>query len=429
MSYRPHYHFAPPFGWMNDPNGLCQWDGVYHLFYQYHPFGVEWDDMHWGHATSTDLIHWENKPIALRPDQDYDRDGVFSGSALVKDGVLHLFYTGNTWLDEKREALLQVQCLSTSVDGKVFKKDDRNPVISEIPRRGSAHVRDPKVWETDGRFYMILGTRDEADGKVVLYASDDALHWTERGVIAGETGRHGWMWECPDLFSLDGQDVLLLSPQGMEPEGDRYHNLHQCGYFIGALDLNAPRFNHGAFTELDYGHDFYAAQTFRDERGRRILIGWNAMWESGCLEKSEGWANQMTLPRELSLKDGYLYMNPIEEIEGLRKSSQSLGDSDFSGEAFELSFETDGDFQFDCFGEGAVFSKKGNVLTLSRSHYSSDVRRLEADAISFRIFVDRSSIEVFINEGQFVFSSRVYGKDSIAHRLSGDVINPMLHRF
>ncbi|UKS57769.1 glycoside hydrolase family 32 protein [Exiguobacterium acetylicum] len=429
MSYRPHYHFAPPFGWMNDPNGLCQLDGVYHMFYQYHPFGVEWDDMHWGHATSTDLIHWENKPIALRPDQDYDRDGVFSGSALVKDGVLHLFYTGNTWLDEKKEALHQVQCLATSVDGKVFKKDDRNPLISEIPRHGSAHVRDPKVWEKDGRFYMILGTRDEADGKVVLYASDDALHWTERGVIAGETGRHGWMWECPDIFSLDGQDILLLSPQGMEPDDDRYHNLHQCGYFIGTLDLDAPSFNHGAFTELDYGHDFYAAQTFCDERGRRILIGWNAMWESDCPEKTEGWANQMTLPRELSLKDGYLYLNPIEEIDGLRKTSLPLRDSDFSGVAFELSFETDGDFQFDCFGEGAVFSKKGNVLALSRSHYSSDVRRLEADAISFRIFVDRSSIEVFINEGQFVFSSRVYGKDSTEHRLSGNVINPMLHRF
>lgn len=257
--------------------------------------------MHWGDATSTDLIHWEDKPIALRPDQDYDRDGIFSGRALVKDGVLHLFYTGNTWLDEKKEALHQVQCLATSVDGKVFKKDNRNPVIFEVPRRGSSHVRDPKVWETDGRFYMILGTRDKVDGKVVLYASDDAVHWTERDIIAGETGRHGWMWECPDLFSLDGQDVLLLFPQGMEPEGDRYHNLHQRGYSVGTLDLDVSRFNHGAFIELDYGHDFYAAQTFLDERGWRILIGWNEMWERDWPEQVEGWTNQMTLPRELSI--------------------------------------------------------------------------------------------------------------------------------
>lgn len=310
MSYRPCYHFAPPFGWMNDPNGLCQFNGVYHLFYQYHPFGVEWDDMHWGHATSTDLLHWEHKPIALRPDHDYDydRDGVFSGSALVKDDVLHLYYTGNTWLDKKQEALHQVQCLATSVDGVTFEKAVQNPLISEIPQYGNAHVRDPKVWEADGRFYMVLGTRDATDGKIVLYDSDDAIHWSERGVIAGETGRHGWMWECPDLFSLDGQDVLLLSPQGMERDGDRYHNLHQCGYFIGTLDLELPRFTHGTFTELDYGHDFYAAQTFLDERGRRILIGWNAMWEREWPEQAEGWTNQMTIPRELSLRDGHIYI-------------------------------------------------------------------------------------------------------------------------
>lgn len=194
-----------------------------------------------------------------------------------------------------------MQCLATSVDGTVFEKDDRNPIISGIPRSGSAHVRDPKVWEVGGRFYMILGTRDEVDGKVVLYASDDAVHWTERGVIAGETGHHGWMWECPDLFSLDDQDVFLLSPQGMEPEGDRYHNLHQCGFFVGTLDREIPCFDHGSFTELDYGHDFYAAWTFLDERDRRILIGWNEMWERDWPEQVEGWTNQMTLPRELSI--------------------------------------------------------------------------------------------------------------------------------
>ncbi|MCC5891193.1 glycoside hydrolase family 32 protein [Exiguobacterium sp.] len=426
MTYRPRYHFAPPFGWMNDPNGLCQFNGVYHMFYQYHPFGVEWDDMHWGHATSYDLIHWEHKPIALRPGQDYDRDGVFSGSALNVDGVLHLYYTGNVWLDEQREELKQVQCLATSTDGVTFTKHPNNPLITGEPERGNAHVRDPKVWTENGRYYMILGTRDVKDGKVVLYESNDAIHWTERGVIAGETGEHGWMWECPDLFSLDGRDVLLLSPQGMEPDDDRYHNLHQCGYFIGSLDVDTPVYKHGTFTELDYGHDFYAAQTFQDDRGRRILIAWNAMWERNWPEQAEGWTNQMTLPRELSLRNGRLYMTPIEEVTILRRTSEQIDGTPFEGDALELTFSAIGDFTLHCFGDTATFSKQGDVLELKRD---GDIRRIKADGRTFRIFIDASSIEVFVNDGEYVFSSRIYSQHRIKHKLSGHITEATLFRF
>lgn len=425
MTYRPHFHFAPPFGWMNDPNGLCQFDGTYHLFYQYHPFGVEWDDMHWGHATSRDLIHWEHKPIALRPGKTYDRDGVFSGSALIVDDVLHLYYTGNVWLDGKREALKQVQCLATSTDGVTFTKHPTNPLIANDPKGGNAHVRDPKVWTANGRHYMVLGTRDTTDGKVVLYDSDDAIHWTERGVIAGKTGEHGWMWECPDLFHLDGQDVLLISPQGMEPKGDRYHNLHQCGYFVGQLDVETPVYTHGAFTELDYGHDFYAAQTFLDDQGRRILLAWNAMWERDWPEQAEGWTNQMTLPRELSLRDGRLYMTPIEEVKTLRQTREVLQDPTFEGDALELTFHADGDFTLDCFGGTATFSRRGNMLELNRD---GEIRRIQADGRTFRIFIDASSIEVFVNDGEYVFSSRVYPAQQARHSISGDVKNLTLYR-
>ncbi|WDH75504.1 glycoside hydrolase family 32 protein [Exiguobacterium marinum] len=427
MTYRPLYHFAPSFGWMNDPNGLCQFNGVYHLFYQYHPFGVEWDDMHWGHATSTNLVHWEHKPIALRPGDDYDKDGVFSGSALVKDGVLHLYYTGNTWLDEKRETLRQVQCLATSTDGITFQKSARNPLISGIPARGNAHVRDPKVWGDDRQYYMVLGTRDETDGKVILYESDDALHWRERGIIAGETGQHGWMWECPDLFHLDGHEILLLSPQGMEIEGDRYQNLHQCGYFIGGLDVTTPCFTHGSFTELDYGHDFYAAQTFLDDNGRRILIAWNAMWERDWPEQQEGWTNQMTIPRELTVKNGRLWMKPVEELKSLRQSSISLESDSFTGKAFELEFDVKGTFQFSGFEGTVTLSATDDHIQLTRDN---ERRRINERCERMRIFVDSSSIEVFVNEGEYVFSSRIYPVDhSLRHHLNGEVSNIILHSF
>lgn len=427
MTYRPIYHFAPPFGWMNDPNGLCQFNGVYHLFYQYHPFGIDWDDMHWGHATSTDLIHWEHKPIALRPGEHYDRDGIFSGSALIKDDMLHLYYTGNTWLDEKRETLRQVQCLATSKDGFSFQKSVQNPLISEIPEHGNAHVRDPKVWDDNGKYYMILGTRDELNGKVALYESDDALQWRERGIIAGDSGEHGWMWECPDLFSLENYDVLLLSPQGMNPVGDRYHNLHQCGYFIGELDVKTPQFTHGSFSELDYGHDFYAAQTFLDDKGRRILIAWNAMWEEAWPEQREGWTNQMTIPRELTIRNGRLWMTPIEEMKLLRQLSTPLRLSTFSGKAFELEFDVQGEFQFSCFEGTATLSVTKGDIQIVRDEQE---RRVQANCERVRIFIDSSSIEIFVNDGEYVFSSRIYPTDhTLQHRLTGEISNIMYHPF
>lgn len=426
MKYRPVFHFSPPFGWMNDPNGLCQFDGKYHMFYQYYPFGVSWDDMHWGHAISEDLIHWNHYPIALRPDELYDKDGVFSGSALVENGTLYLYYTGNTWLDEKREALKQVQCLATSTDGVTFLKHPNNPIICDEPFQGNAHVRDPKVWKQDDHYYMILGTRDESDGKVVIYSSPDRINWFEHGIIAGETGQHGWMWECPDVFSLDGQDILIVSPQGMEEAGDRFKNLHQCGYFVGELDLEEPKFTHGDFTELDYGHDFYAAQTFLDNSGRRILIAWHAMWERTWPEQAEGWANQMTIPRELSLHDGRLHMNPIQEMISLRNTSFLLTEPMFHGKAFELTFHVLGNFEFDCFKGTIRLSYKNKRMSLDRD---GDIRALNVDATSIRIFVDSSSIEVFINDGAYVFSSRMYPINDAPHRLHGQVEHATIHLF
>jgi beta-fructofuranosidase len=268
------YHIMVP-PWINDPNGLIQFQGEYHVFYQYHPYSPNWGPMHWGHVKSRDLVHWKHLPIALTPDKDYDQDGCFSGCAVDDHGTLTLIYTGNVEGDGDKTPAHQVQCLATSTDGMTFLKDPANPVIHDAPLEGlSSHFRDPKVWRYQDRWYMVIGTQKEKKGRILLYTSADLRQWRYLGVVAESNGLLGYMWECPDFFSLGEQEVLLFSPQGIVAQDERYQNLYQTGYLLGKLDYTTGKFTHGSFEELDKGFDFYAAQTFADASGRRILIGW-----------------------------------------------------------------------------------------------------------------------------------------------------------
>lgn len=275
--------------------------------------------MYWGHMKSKDLVFWEHLPIALAPSEEYDKDGCFSGSAVDNNGVLTLVYTGNVWLNEQQTELKQVQCMATSTNGITFNKYQGNPIIESPPEVGSSHFRDPKVWKKDDTWYMVLGTRKADIGKVLLYESKDLINWKYINVLAESDGSLGYMWECPDVFQLDGADILLFSPQGIEAIGDRYNNLYQTGYFVGNLDYEKGTYVHTQFEEFDKGFDFYAAQTFLDDKGRRILIGWMDMWEAQMPTKANNWAGAMTIPREISLgANKQLLMKPIEELKQLR---------------------------------------------------------------------------------------------------------------
>ncbi len=201
--YRLAYHITAPTGWINDPNGLLHFQGEYHVFYQHYPSRPEWGPMHWGHVKSKDLVHWERLPIALAPSESYDHDGCFSGSAVDADGTLTLVYTGNVWLNEEKTSIKQVQCLATSADGITFLKDCANPVLRHPPHEErSGHFRDPKVWRHEDRWYMVLGTQREGKGAVLVYTSNDLHQWQYLGVVAENDGSLGYMWECPDFFSL-----------------------------------------------------------------------------------------------------------------------------------------------------------------------------------------------------------------------------------
>ena len=226
-SHYPRWHHAPVTGLMNDPNGFIEFAGRYHLFYQWNPLACDHTFKCWAHWSSADLLHWRHEPIALMPDEEYDRNGCYSGSAVDNNGTLTLCYTGNVkFADGSRTAW---QCLATENADGTFSKT--GPVLP-LPEGYTGHVRDPKVWRHEDRWYMVLGAQDRQKcGKVLLFSSADLSQWTNEGEIAGAgiNGLHdaGYMWECPDLFPLGDQHILICCPQGITREKERYLNTYR----------------------------------------------------------------------------------------------------------------------------------------------------------------------------------------------------------
>ncbi len=265
---RPVFHLSSRTGWMNDPNGFSYYNGQYHMFYQYHPYQTVWGPMHWGHAVSDDLLHWEYVPAAIAPDEVYDKDGCFSGSAItLPDGRQLLMYTGVVRRPEWNGGYtdIQTQCLAIG-DGIDYKKLDINPVLDgkDLPDDGAsrADFRDPKMWiGEDGIYYSVVANRPaDGSGQILLYSSKDALSWKFESILAENKNRYGKMWECPDFFELDGKMVLMVSPQDMLPEGFEYHNGNGNMCFIGTYDKEAKKFIEESNQAIDYGIDFYAMQ-------------------------------------------------------------------------------------------------------------------------------------------------------------------------
>ncbi|WP_435367539.1 glycoside hydrolase family 32 protein, partial [Klebsiella pneumoniae] len=191
-AWYPIFHLAPPAGWMNDPNGLIYFNGRYHAFFQHHPASAYQGPMHWGHATSTDMLHWQHEPVALAPGDKYDRDGCFSGSAVDDDGVLSLIYTGHICLEDRGNdsIIREVQCLATSHDGIHFEK--QGCVLT--PPEGIMHFRDPKVWHEEGSWWMVIGARDASDnGQVLLYRGTSLRDWHLEHVLAHSAAGESYM--------------------------------------------------------------------------------------------------------------------------------------------------------------------------------------------------------------------------------------------
>jgi len=422
-THRPQYHFLPPANWMNDPNGLIQWQGKYHLFYQYNPNGPFHGTIHWGHTVSYDLVHWTDLPIAMAPSPGGpDKDGCFSGCAVNNHGVATFMYTG---------VHPETQCLATSEDGLItWQKHPGNPVIAAPPPGlDTTGFRDPFVWQDGGIWYAAVGSGIKGvGGTVLLYQSADLVHWDYLNPICtGRLEETGSMWECPNFFPLGDKHVLLISPIP----------LRKTLFLIGAYD--GRLFTPETQGIIDNGGCFYAPQTMLDDTGRRLMWGW--LWErsSKAASCAAGWAGIMSLPRLLSiLPDGTLGQQPVPELTALRGAHHHYSNlvvapgapailPDPTGVCLEIvaNFERgdalafgiqvcrspDGEEQTSIYFDGET-----GDLVVDTSRASTDatvareVRRtpLPSDqTLKLRIFLDRSALEVFAND-RVCLASRIY---------------------
>lgn len=299
---RLKYHFEPEKGWMNDPNGLIQYKGLYHAFYQHSPWAPKWNQMHWGHAISKDLVHWTNMPIALAPDMWYENDGgCFSGSAIEHEGKMHLFYTCVS------KELGQSQCKAVMNNDGSFTKSPKNPIIPTAPSDvGSKDFRDPKVIKIGDSFYMVTGTGKDGIGKVILWKSSDLETWEYKGVVV-EGAEYGICCECPDLMRIGDEYFLMFS----QMSGVGIATMIWSGKFENDM------FVIDKLSKPIIGPDFYAPQSFEDEKGRRIVIGWLYNWKRQPPQGID-YAGALTIPCEMkSQDDGTVKVFPVEEARNL----------------------------------------------------------------------------------------------------------------
>ncbi len=462
--YRPQIHFTPKSKWMNDPNGMFYLNGIYHLFYQYHPDSNVWGPMHWGHATTNDFIHWKEHDIALFPDE---LGYIFSGSAIVDyrntsglgDGntipVIAIFTYHDPEKEKNGEEEYQTQGIAFSLDeGFTWKKYKENPVL---PNPGLKDFRDPKVvWDEErNSWLMVLSTYAET----LFYRSENLIDWKYLSSFGKDIGAHGGVWECPDFFQLQvnerGEKKWVLL-QSINPGGPNGGSGTQ--YFIGDFDgvefvidseFQKQLDRYGAIW-LDYGRDNYAGVTWSnvpEEDGRRLFIGWMSNWNYADKVPTYQWRGAMTIPRELSLKrvEGKSYSLqslPVRELidnsnlvyelnEQLRTKTFDISKDEFAdGISFKIELEdlsddvytfswsnNEGDsleFGLDTISNTFFIdrSKAGNTNFSDQFLIEKLTYKLEKEVqgLSLEVVIDKTSIEIFVNGGEHVFTEIFFPK-------------------
>jgi beta-fructofuranosidase len=417
--HRPEFHFLAPAYWMNDPNGPIFYKGEYHMFYQLNPYSEQHGNIYWGHAKSKDLVHWEHLPIALAPNED--EYGCWSGCCVNNDGIPTIFYTsiGPNKLPESGAE----QWLATSHDDMItWEKHLKNPIMT-LELHKSLDVRDwrdPYVWKEADTWYMVLGghVREKREGKarrgapgiVLLYQSQDLMDWQFLSPLCiGERRLYGRNWECPNFFPLGNKHVLIVSPH------------KEVIYNIGTYKDH--HFTPGEWNVLDHGRCFYAPNTMFDENGRLILWGWIREGGTG------GWNGCHSLPRILSLRsDGTLRIEPASELKMLRESNVHLENLIISPDSKEklgyfsdLRLEMIAEFQLidaESFGfklfqspdkqiEEQIEINSSNYIIRAGKEKGNLSSLIGQERLYFHIFIDKSVIEIFINNRECL-TSRIY---------------------
>ena len=460
---RPAFHITGSAGWINDPNGFSVYNGEYHLFFQYYPYKNVWGPMHWGHAKTRDFIHWEQLPVAMAPDMEYDKDGCFSGGAVqMPDGRHLLMYTGvrqvigeNGQMEDR-----QTQCIAIG-DGLNYEKVPQNSVLTgdDVPEGGSIRdFRDPKVWydAEEKAYYTVVGNRPaDGSGAILMYRSEDGIKWEYVTTVDACRNEYGKMWECPDFFPVDDEWVLAVSPQEMKQKGHEFHVGHGTMFLMGDFDKKIHTFTRKRVQAIDYGLDFYAPQSLETPDGRRVMIAWMQNWAT-CHSQPEKfrWFGQMTLPRELKIVDGRMYQNPVRELEACRTNpvvhrnvpvsaqtelegingrvidmTVTVRPGDENGyRKFKMYFAKGGD----CHSSVSFRPATGKVrMDRTFSGFAYDIvnnRSFLVDAreeVKIRVVMDRFSVELFFNDGAQAATMTIYTPqecDGISFEAEGNVL-------
>lgn len=434
--YRPIYHFLPEENWMNDPNGLCWYQGMYHLFYQYNPTGDEWGNIHWGHAVSKDCIHWHTIPIALYPSHELGEIHCFSGCADVTEEFPMIYYTSIGLPKDGRDCQHGAeQWCAVSYDGMMtWEKHKSNPILKKEDHHNItvSEWRDPFVRKESDGWYMVLGAVVEEKGSVLLYRSKDRIHWEYLKILWQSDNKAEKVWECPNYFRLGDKDVLVVSPNSMPR------------YWYGKADANHEFIPQGeGIIDHSGWEGFYAPNSFEDGIGRRIMIGWLTENGRGSLE-IPGWKGVHSLPRVLTMEEDGLHMNPLPQINSLRGEWEEYKNlmlngvwtAQLRGKALEI--------QVTFFKKNVGTCLKIQVFTspdktertsisweretdriwidreYSNHSGKTSKKKLHCPAVTMKngmvaldIFLDYSTLEVFVS-GKEVISTRVYpeGEDS-----------------
>jgi fructan beta-fructosidase len=473
--FRPQFHFSPEKKWMNDPNGMVYYKGIYHLFYQYYPEDIVWGPMHWGHATSTDLIHWTHKKIALFPDK---LGLIFSGSAVVdinntsglgtkeNPPMIAIFTYHNMEMEKAGQINAQSQGLAYSLDeGETWTKYTQNPIISNTTYKD---FRDPKIFwnEEIKQWNLVLVAGNHAK----FYTSKNLLDWTLESEFGKNNGAHGGVWECPDIFKLKVNNsseekwVLLISINPGAPNGGS-----GTQYFVGDFDGKKFKTNQKEIKWIDYGTDNYAGVTYNDApHNKRIFIGWMSNWLYARDTPTKNWRSAMTLPRELTLSEtNNQYLLKSTVVEQLKKqlvpafSKKLITTNSDQKTTLNYAFLNQSQLSFNAKNEDLklVFSNKTKdslvlnydakqkIFSVDRRHsgivnfennfgkeiHSTPVSNIISETIDYQIILDWSSIEIFLNGGIYTFTEQIfpkkpYTKLSIQSNESQDIKNITIHK-
>lgn len=409
--YRLKYHMMPPIGWLNDPNGLICFNNRYHLYYQFNPYASSPGKMCWGHFVSEDLITYMDDGVALKP--DIEDASAYSGGSIESDGKITAFYTLHIENEKDKTIKSEEVYKAVSSEGFFFDKGIKVFDNESLPKNVSrTDFRDPCPVKIGNTYYVFVGGKDKVLKKGVIIVlrgkNPDKLEYAFQ---LGPFYELGDMGECPCYLRVGDKDVILVSGSNVPERGNDFKNINSSVFIVGNLDFEKGKMDIDFIREIDKGDSFYAPQFIRGA-DKPIMIGWLEMWEKKypTQEKNHGWVGAFSIPREITIKDGEIYQTPVESLNGYLTSVENGK----VPKCADISFKFKGEGSLTIKGSDGevVIGKDGGVYldTILTNNMFGCVRRTNRDyeECDVRVLLDVSSIEVFVDGGREVISSRIY---------------------